>query len=278
MRRQSLPIAIALICIFFAGSAAFGQAKGKTSQMQVTVHVVKSGDLAIWIAKDYGIELAKLKQLNPGRDLAHLNTGDRLVVGEKPIEFTASQVASKDAEVTKSKDRPDKIAMMLDDEKGSKPKEKSPNVVVSAISMIFKLAIVLGLAYLTIYVLKMFSDKRQSLPQVRREMKVVDTVRLSNASCLHLVELGGKTLLIGSSSGQVNLLTEVEQTDAAENELLPEGRFAEHLARYSGEKAQNTPAGRVAGLLRDCAGYLKERRRGSEKIGGSKNAGDRKDA
>ena len=275
MNRQSLAITVALICVFLTCTVAFGQTKGATNQMQVTVHVVKSGDTSVWIAKDYGIDLAKLKQMNPGRDLSRLHAGDKLIVGEKAAEPQAAQPVIQDD--IKPKNRPDKIALMMDEEKKSKSKDEGPGTAMTTVLMIVKLAIVLGLAYLTILMLKTLSDKRQSSPRIRREMRLVDTVRLSNASRLHLVELGGKTLLIGSSAGQVNLLTEVEQADEPSEEHLPDGKFAEHLARYSGENSRNTPAGRVAGLLRDCAAYIQDRRKGPAKTG-TRNVGDNNEA
>lgn len=54
-------------------------------------HIVQSGQIAGAIAQKYGINLDKLAQLNPGRDLARLQIGDRLVVGEstKPVSDKA---------------------------------------------------------------------------------------------------------------------------------------------------------------------------------------------
>lgn len=45
-------------------------------------HVVQSGQIAGAIAQKYGINLDTLARLNPGKNLARLQIGDRLVVGE----------------------------------------------------------------------------------------------------------------------------------------------------------------------------------------------------
>jgi hypothetical protein len=71
--------------------------------------------------------------------------------------------------------------------------------------------------------------------------------------------IGGKKILLGSSAGQVSLLREFDEEDALDAEPVVENRFAEYLSKYSGGSFEKTPAGRVAGLLRDCATHLKAR-------------------
>lgn len=46
-----------------------------------TTHEVRKGEIAILIARKHGITLSQLQELNPGRDLDHLQIGDRLRVG-----------------------------------------------------------------------------------------------------------------------------------------------------------------------------------------------------
>ncbi len=43
-------------------------------------HVVKAGEVAIRIARRYGLTLQQLQQLNPNRDLDRLNIGDKLLI------------------------------------------------------------------------------------------------------------------------------------------------------------------------------------------------------
>lgn len=221
------------------------------SQSREQQHIVQKGQLAVGIAQDYGLSLDELRRLNPGRELARLQIGDKLVVGTIQEEAPAPP-----------EDRPDKIAMLAasEDRLDQPQKKEDPGLVLGALSMIFKLAIVLGLAYLTILLLKWFTGKREVMPRSQRELRVGDTVRLSSTSSLHLVSVKGKTLLVGCSSGQVNLLQEFEDEQQEEDSSeSPNGRFAEYLAKYSEASARTGAAGRVAGLLRDCAAQLRKR-------------------
>ena len=169
--------------------------------------------------------------------------------------------------VVRKSGRPDKIAMLADLEK----KDQSPAAGGSSVtakkvlSTILKLAVVLVLAYLTILALKWLSVKKDAPPQNQGDFRVKDTLRLSPTGTLHLVDVKGKTLLIGCSSGQVNLIREFDETEQVEAES--DGRFAQYLERYSQTSRKHGAAGRVAGLLRDCTTYLKERR---NNVGGDK--------
>ncbi len=54
-------------------------------------HVVKSGEVAVRIARRYGLTLAELEKLNPDRNLNRLQIGDRLLVGQgKPLVTVVS--------------------------------------------------------------------------------------------------------------------------------------------------------------------------------------------
>ena len=164
------------------------------------------------------------------------------------------------APTVRKSDRPDKIAMLADYEKNHESPAKQASVTVKTVLFtIIKLAVVLVLAYLTILVLKWLSAKRDVPTQNHGDFRVKETLRLSPTGTLHLVDVKGKTLLIGCSSGQVSLISELDETTE-----VPEadGKFAEYLERYSENSRKHGPAGRVAGLLRDCTAYLKERRHG----------------
>lgn len=62
-------------------------------------HIVKSGEVAVRIARRYGLTLADLQKLNPDRDLNRLQIGDRLLIGRgKPLMTVISihQVVTKE--------------------------------------------------------------------------------------------------------------------------------------------------------------------------------------
>ena len=178
-------------------------------------------------------------------------------VNNKPVE--------QGPPVVRKSGRPDKIAMLADLEK----KDQSPAAGGSSVtaktvlSTILKLAVVLVLAYLTILVLKWLSVKKDAPPESQGDFRVKDTLRLSPTGTLHLVDVKGKTLLIGCSSGQVNLIREFDEIEQVE--AKSDGHFAQYLERYSQTSRKHGAAGRVAGLLRDCTTYLRERR---NKVGG----------
>jgi flagellar biogenesis protein FliO len=143
------------------------------------------------------------------------------------------------------------------------PREKAGSVKMG-FSVILKLILVLGLAYLSILALKLLSTKRGIVSGARQDLKVTDTIKLTPTNSLHMVEINGKKILVGSSSGQVNLLREFEEEEIPQEQTATEGRFSEYLSKYSGLSNEKTPAGRVAGLLRDCATHLKNRQDDAE--------------
>ncbi|MEN6521608.1 MAG: flagellar biosynthetic protein FliO [Armatimonadota bacterium] len=279
--RRLLPATIGLVCLLLSCGAVYSQSAETTKLIQTKVHIVQKGQLSIDIAKKYGLNLDKLKQLNPGRNLARLQIGDKIVVGIVPVQSPKPNAgnALKSTPIAKNTSaRQDKIAQMMEREKDGTDQQKTGNSTFGAVVLnIIKLIVVLALAYFTIRALKLLSDKRDASPITRRSMKVIDTVKLTNASNLHVVEVGGKRLLIGSSSGQVNLLAEIEPESAENAAPVENSKFADYLAKYSGQKISNTPAGRVAGLLRDCASYLQDRKRGLPKTS-NKKPGDSDEA
>ena len=110
-------------------------------------------------------------------------------------------------------------AESADQAKTEKSKESGEPVYVTLLSFIFKLALVVGLAYGTIWVLKRFNVqglKRSSEHTIR----VVENTTLAANRSLHLVEVGSKRLLVASTPGQISLLTEVESEQPAVEKKL----------------------------------------------------------
>ncbi len=160
-------------------------------------------------------------------------------------------------------DRPDKVALMMGADQPKQADQKQPGTFGTILLTILKLALVLVLAYLTIMGLKWFSARHDITPSNHRQFKMMDTLRFNNTSSLHLVEVKGTTLLLGCTSGQVNVLKEFDEAALADSESEPAGKFAEYLAKYSDMSQKHGPSGRIAGLLRDCSGYLRDRCQGA---------------
>jgi len=182
-------------------------------------------------------------------------------------------VVEKSVQPTTAKGRPDKIAMLANLEKKQTPVKQDSITAKTILTTILKLAVVLVLAYLTILVLKWLSVKKDAPGRESRNaecgLRNRETLRLSPTSTLHLVDVKGKTLLIGCASGQVSLISEFGREggseEASSSQPETDGKFAEYLEKYSEDAQKHGPAGRVAGLLRDCTAYLKERSAGGGK-------------
>ena len=258
-------VLLSLICILLA-SGALAQESGPRLTLSTTDTTPQIGLLATEsVTPDAAeAETAPKEAVEPAiSEVRHV----------RPVRQVRHQTEPKDPAPMEKKpevrqsNRPDKIAMLADLEK----KDQSPAAGGSSVtaktvlSTILKLAVVLVLAYLTILALKWLSVKKDAPPQNQGDFRVKDTLRLSPTGTLHLVDVKGKTLLIGCSSGQVNLIREFDETEQVETES--DGRFAQYLERYSQTSRKHGAAGRVAGLLRDCTTYLKERR---NNVGGDK--------
>lgn len=186
-----------------------------------------------------------------------------------PVPEPIDKPAAKVGHLKASANRPDKVALLSNDEAVGKKSPDDSGVSAGMVaSTIFKLAIVLGLVYVTILLLKKLSGKQIETPRSSRNLRVLDTVRLSQNSTVHVIDVKGKTLLIGCSSGQVNLLQELETAaEQPESAEIAGGKFAEYLEKYSEKSGQATPTSRMAGLLRDCTAYIQNRRVETSKAG-----------
>lgn len=190
---------------------------------------------------------------------------------EKPAQAVKESEPEQEVkQIVEDKGRPDKIAVMNEVEEVV-PEQKSSGTVGTIFSTILKLAVVLLLAYGTILFLKWLSVKKEVLPKSTGGLKVVENLKLSQTSNLHVVEVRGKALLISSSNGQVNLIQELEGEAEVPAEAVSTG-FAEYLEKYSKSSASNAPSSRISGLLRDCTNYLKNRCSVAPKAG-AKNEG-----
>lgn len=165
-------------------------------------------------------------------------------------------------------DRVDKVALLAGmSEKDSKPAKREPGTLGMIMGTILKLGLVLVLAYVTILVLKWLSDRGAISPRQQRDLKLVESIKLPSSGSVHLVRIGDKSLLLGCSAGQVNLLTEIEhesadgqgETSADSQVEAPKGNFTQYLEKYQANLPDSNPAKRLSGLLKDCAAYLKTR-------------------
>lgn len=158
---------------------------------------------------------------------------------------------------------PDKIALLLNHKETDQGPRKEAGSAMAVLSMLLKLGFVLALAYLVLLLLKWVSSRKDVLPN-NGHLKMVASLKISPNSSLHVVSIMGKSLLIGCGGGKINLLYDLGCMDEEETSQSP-GLFAEYLEKYSKKEMRHGPAGRIAGLLQDCAAYLRERSRLFEK-------------
>ena len=138
--------------------------------------------------------------------------------------------------------------------------EKEAPLYVTALGFLLKLGLVLGLAYLTILGLKRFSGIKGAVGGAGgRRIRVIENSSLGANKSLHLVEIGGRKLLVASTPNQISLITEVDLEDLPEPaaaDQAPAG-FKEQLTMFLGGKADASGASRnVAEMLRESTSFL----------------------
>lgn len=113
-----------------------------------------------------------------------------------------------------------------------------------------KLLLTAGLAYASVYLLRRYVV-RVGGPRRTARISVVETVPLGQHRALHLVRVGGKSILLGATSSQISLLAEIADPDG-DTATMParqaagsaEPMFAEHLRALLGVSGagERTPA------------------------------------
>jgi len=119
-----------------------------------------------------------------------------------------------------------------------------------------KLLLTAGLAYASVYLLRRYVVRVGGSRRAAR-ISVVETVPLGQHRALHLVRVGGKSILLGATSSQISLLAEVADpdgnapTEPASRAAAGVGpTFAEHLRALLGVggAGTSTPGERPGGV------------------------------
>lgn len=186
----------------------------------------------------------------------------------QPVE---SEPVAKQS-VEKQSAEPDLLTKMEQEAAGrqnalSAAQDKQEPIYITLLSFIFKLAVVVALAYGTIYALK-----RLNLGASKRSgsnlIKVIETTTLGPNRSLHLIETGDKAMLIASTPTQINLLSEIdvaldqpgEAGEAAVDEDGGGDSFSKRLSMCMGDaKDSESAAGSIAGLIRGSSAFLNEK-------------------
>lgn len=133
----------------------------------------------------------------------------------------------------------------------------------------WKLAVVLGIAYGSIWMLRGILQRPGVMPGRKGHLKVLESASLGPNRSIHLVKVGGKVLVVGSTNDQITAIGEVDDPETLSDLAKDAPRaFAEHLsAAESGEAAPL--AEQVQGGIRHLWGQVQE-------IRGLRPRGDRK--
>ena len=129
-----------------------------------------------------------------------------------------------------------------------------PSSAVSLLRVIGALIFVAALAYLSLLALK-GTLSRNAGGGSRRSVRVVETVALGANRTLHLVEIQGKRMLIGSTPGQMTVLSEIDGTLDEDCDSDNPG-FQSVLSRLAPLHDRSRTAGKVSRLLREGAAFL----------------------
>ena len=155
----------------------------------------------------------------------------------------------------------DKEALPWDYSDASEEHVKEAPLYVTALSFIFKLAVVLGLAYVTILGLKKFTNMKTAVGGTQHCIRVLDHSSLGTNKSLHVIQVGSKRLLLGSTPGQINLLTELDEDDVPSVDLSQQyAGFKDQLATFMGSKPDSSSSAKtVADMLRESSSFLQDK-------------------
>lgn len=132
---------------------------------------------------------------------------------------------------------------------GSAPAQASPqaeptfSMAGTAFDLLVKLTLVAGLIVVTVWLLRRFMTRRHT--PSHGYIEVVDRTHLSPNTVLYLVEVGGKFVLLGSTSNQLSLLTEI--ADPLSLARLREPKKAASPGRVSISQSLSSLAARLLG-------------------------------
>lgn len=152
----------------------------------------------------------------------------------------------------------------LDADVARDAKQKDESLIVTLGSFLFKLAVVLGLAYASIYALKRFTGLRNTVGSGRRRIRVIENASLGTNRSVHLIEVGAKKLLVGSTPNQISLLAELGamETEHRESTLESDETGQSQPTSFAGQLASmigSDPGGSVAQVIRGSSAFLQEK-------------------
>jgi len=141
------------------------------------------------------------------------------------------------------------------------PEQKPVPVYKTAFGLIFKLALVLGLMYLTILGLKKFTNLKTPAARPGQHIRVLENSMLAANRSLHIVEIGSRKIVLGSTPNQVSMIAELPE-ESQQDKPAEEFGFKNHLVSLlNGKKppVERETARTVAQMLRESNEYLQDK-------------------
>ncbi len=139
---------------------------------------------------------------------------------------------------------------------------------VSIARVLISLVIVVGLVYLTMVFLRRYGGVGNVQNQEQRLMRVVGNLSLGPGRALHLVEVGSRKLVVGSTATNVTMLAELTESDLPPastgtpiDHCYGGVSFKDHLVQFLGTVCPNLESSkRVAHILRDSTAFIQGKR------------------
>lgn len=183
--------------------------------------------------------------------IGQINRGDQRGAKDKSQNNQSGSGSSNNSAIKPSSEPDGKFLVDEYDDPG-KPKEKTSffiqlvYTVWDIIKYIFYLALVLGIGFLAIYGIKLFTTKYNALGGGDL-VNILEVKYIAPGKAVCLVEIAGKVLALGLTGNNINLLSEFTETDhvealrnAAAKKPEPLQPFQGILERFS--KRFSTPA------------------------------------
>jgi flagellar biosynthetic protein FliO len=155
--------------------------------------------------------------------------------------------------------------------------ESIGSTTVYFLRVLGSLAVLSLLIYLVVWFLRRLSRhsgildgiSRWRLGSGRRHMRLLETMSLGPTRGLHLLEVAGRILIVGSTAGSVTLIAEVTDRESVEAILADSGESSQFASAVrdgiKGYEAAHEPSGTpgdAAGRLRELARSVAARARG----------------
>lgn len=96
--------------------------------------------------------------------------------------------------------------------------QAEPNMVMTVVGLIIKLGVVIGLIYLSVIGLRYFGNRSRKILLGNSAINIIEKTALAQNRELYLVDVADRVLLIGATTSNISVLTEI--TDAAAIEDL----------------------------------------------------------